>query len=406
MTFSLPRAPESGLPSFVGAVAVLGVALMRRSFFGAKAVGRAAHLAGQHTPVTVSDGILVLIPVKGEPDQAEASARWWMAQDVADVWFVTSETEQPPLTHRRLASIPGVKVFRGQAANKAGQINNALADIPSDLKAVAFFDSDSRPVGSVALMPRSLVTVGPSLYRSNFSSPHFAFTEGLALAQTIWSLGFEADMGDRRRLWYTVGHGLVLGRVVLGEKTFDDSLLVEDLEFGYRLSPRSSAKEGHFQDVSLFFASPSTYMEGIGRWFVGDLQAVLRQGASPLVVVRAFELAATWLLGPTLASLSVLRLAREDSRWGAGSGLLLAVVTVLPAELVRRRVWPLLGVDGGFRRATAAGVGVLARPWLDSIACTVGLFRFAFKKRSHSTASAKPTPSRQRPRASPPRSDT
>jgi hypothetical protein len=380
------------LPTLICAAAVVTAALVRRSMVGIRAVDRASHLADRHCKVSTSDNTIVFVPVKGEPDQAEASARWWAEQGVAEVWFVTSETEQPPLTRQRLAAVPGTKVFREPSANKAGQLNDALDRLHDEVEAVAFFDSDSRPSGNVNLSEHSLVTIAPSLYRTNFSSPHRAFAEGLALAQTVWSLGFEASMGKRRRLWYTVGHGLIVDRSILGQTTFDETLLVEDLGLGYRLSPGLTAAEGQFTDTSLFFASAGAYFEGIGRWFIGDLQAVLRQGRTPLVMVRAIELVTTWLFGPALVSWALFQLALADRRLALAATSTLAAMTVVPAELVRRRVWPRLGIDGGYRRAMVAGFGVLARPYLDMAACTFGTFQFAFKENTHETASKKPPP--------------
>jgi hypothetical protein len=379
-----------------GASVVLATTVVRKVTVGVRAVRRAERLAKRLAErpagVAVSGQVAVLIPVKGEPDQAEASARWWAEQDVADVWFVTSECERPSMTYRRLSGLPGTRVLHVSSPNKAGQLNDALACLPDHVTAVAVFDSDSRPVGVIGLGSRSHVTVGPVLYRTNFSAPHSAFGEGLALSQTVWSLGFETDMGMRRRLWYTVGHGLVLYENVISGTTFDETLLTEDLGLGYRLSRGRSTEEGSFVDVSLFFSSPGPFVEGIGRWFTGDLQAVLRQDRSPVVAVRALELVATWFLGPPLVLAAIARLAREDTRLGLACATIVVAAVVGPAELVRREVWPQLGIEGGFGRAVVAGMGVLARPALDVVACAAGIRRYLAGTSVHQTASRKPAP--------------
>ena len=379
--------------STAAAGAVLTIATLRRATVGIRAVRRARTLPDLDEPVSVGFGTHVLVPVRGEPrETVQATALWWRRSGAERVSFVVTSEEECSVAAEALLAVPGSRVVMTAGRTKGGQLNEASHSLDEDDRWIAIFDCDSRPIGCIGSHGDAPITVSPVLYRAGGTGRSAAFLEGFALAQTVWSLGFEVGMASRRRLWYAVGHGLVLDARLLHEGCFGETLLTEDLDLGYRLSADGiRVGEAQFCDVSSAFTSIPQHMGGVGRWFMGDLQAVGHQHGTA-AVARTLELLTTWLAGPALVAWASFTLKRSHPAVAAATCAALIGATVLPAEAVRRVVWPIVGTRETGLSSLEVAAGVLVRPFVDSVACASGVVKFCAGRRLHTSASAKAAP--------------
>ena len=346
---------------------VLVGAALRRLWIACNA--RRAAQARTLCPLRFDDHATIMVPIRNEPAVARAAAKWWSEHTGVDPCFVVTDAEQPSKTKEALGAAGARHIIVTDGRTKAEMLAQALGAVSDDVSRVWIFDSDSRPVGDFTC--RGCIGVAPCIYVPDcaVSGRFFSIWAGIALWQSVWSYGFELSMSKARNLWYLVGHGVGLERKQFMD--FDRMQRCEDLALGYKLSAlQIEVCPVGGSDVALWPTRPGVHVNQIARWFIGDLQAVASQ--RPFTIrhaLRLIELIAGWWLGVPLCLACWLHARSWHPGWADGA--LALVVLSLPAPIVV--VATLCPV--GARSGVGVLIGLLIRPLIDCVACTIGVWK-------------------------------
>lgn len=174
--------------------------------------------------------------------------------------------------------------FNGDIGYKAEQINVALKGIQESEENVllGIYDVDSRPDQDVFdYVLNNQIQVGQqfTLYDANINDLNPLTLAG-ALHQTSWSVGFEMFnfFFPKRRLVYTIGHGLFISTDTLKVcGLFDEKCMTEDLMYGYKASvtKRNFHVIPYFEHAK-FVKTASEFISQSSRWYAGELELVSR----------------------------------------------------------------------------------------------------------------------------------
>lgn len=174
--------------------------------------------------------------------------------------------------------------YSGVAGYKAEQVNVALRDIrDSDENIlVGVYDVDSRPDQSVFnYVLSNEIQVGQQfiLYDVNINDLNPLSLAG-ALHQTSWAVGFEMFnfFFPKRRLVYTVGHGLFISIDTLRTcGLFGERCMTEDLMYGYKASV--AKQKFHvipYFEHAKFVKTAREFIAQSSRWYAGELELISR----------------------------------------------------------------------------------------------------------------------------------
>ncbi len=174
--------------------------------------------------------------------------------------------------------------FKGEMGYKAEQVNVALKNIQESGEniLVGIYDLDSRPdQGVFDYVLNNEIQVGQqfTLYDANINNLNPLSLAG-ALHQTSWSLGFEMFnfFFPKRRLVYTVGHGLFISTETLKRcGLFDENCMAEDLMYGYKASvAKQNVHVIPYFEHAKFVKTVREFILQSARWYAGELELMWR----------------------------------------------------------------------------------------------------------------------------------
>lgn len=317
------------------------------------------------SPVPLGGAPLV-VAYTGEYDQARGFAAWTEPSKSRVIIATTSTNPCVAASDEqsnRKALGRWFEVVETQRLTKGSKVEAARSHIPN--RGIWLFDIDSRPLFFDSFSaPHSNAVQLPSVYLCPFPS----LLSGLALAQTIWSFGYEQTALQRKR-HYLVGHGLYLPP---GFPGLSGDHLAEDLELGYRATGKGFRVDSGFStgiDLALSPSTISRYMRQSQRWMRGEFAAIASASGPLFRCLRRLEVVLTWS-GEAAAVLVGLALLYVSGRPTWSIALMSAWLLVLLSPLVVLNQYHRLAAcrsDVTGRPLFSIAAGLVLKPFIDTL---------------------------------------